>query len=272
MSFSLAGRVALVTAAGSGIGRASSTIMARQGARVVVTDIHLEAAEAVAEEIRTSGGEAVALRCDVEQEVDVGEAVHAAIEAFGRLDILHNNAAWLEPDVMLDTDILSVPLAVWDRTMGVTLRGTMLGCRHAIPAMLRTGGGSIVNTSSIFGLSAHNQQVAYGCAKAAVNRLTEYVATAYGADGIRCNAVAPSLILTASAEAYIPEALKQAHLASTLTPYLGQPDDVGHLVAFLASDAARFITGEVIRVDGGTLAHLPTFADAKRFYDSVSAH
>jgi NAD(P)-dependent dehydrogenase (short-subunit alcohol dehydrogenase family) len=238
---SLRDKIVLVTGGGSGIGRASASIMAAHGAKLVVSDLRLD-------------------------------TVRAVVERFERIDILHNNAALTAIDVIAqDTDILSIPTALWDRVMAVTLRGPMLGCRYAVREMLETGGGSIINTSSIFGLSAHNQQVAYGCAKAGVNRLTEYVATAFGQQGIRCNAVAPSLIMTPAAHAFIPEGLRAAHLASTLMPYLGEPEDVGHVVAFLASDEARFITGQVVRVDGGTMAHLPTYADAKRFYESSRA-
>lgn len=266
----LEGKSVLVTGGGSGIGRAGALIMARRGARLAVSDLRPEAAEQVAAEIREAGGNAIAIECDVEIETEIASAIAETVRAFGRIDVLHNNAALLAPDVIVhDTDILSIPTDIWDRVMAVTLRGPMLGCRYAVQEMRKTGGGSIINTSSIFGLSAHNQQVAYGCAKAGVSQLTQYVATSFGRDNIRCNAVAPSLILTSTAKAAVPLELQEANLASTLLPFLGEPEDVGNMVAFLASDDARFITGQTIRVDGGMLAHLATYADAERLYASI---
>jgi NAD(P)-dependent dehydrogenase (short-subunit alcohol dehydrogenase family) len=272
MSNTLDGKAVLVTGGGSGIGRAGALIMASRGAKLAISDLRLEAAEEVAAEICKAGGNAIAIKCDVEFETEIAAAIAATVAAFGRIDVLHNNAALLAPEVIVqDTDILSIPTDIWDRVMAVTLRGPMLGSRYAVQEMRKTGGGSIINTSSIFGLSAHNQQVAYGCAKAGVSQLTQFVATSFGQDNIRCNAVAPSLILTPTARAAVPDALRAAHLSSTLLPFLGEPEDVGHMVAFLASDDARFITGQTIRVDGGMMAHLATYADAKRFFDSCSS-
>ena len=269
---SLQGKIALVTGAGSGIGRASAIVMAARGATVVVSDLNLEAAEIVAQEIRAKGGTALYTQCDIGDESSVEQSVGLAVEHFGRLDVLHNNAALTDLEIAAqDTDILSIPTAVWDRVMAVTLRGPMLGCRYAVREMLKLGRGAIINTSSIFGVSAHNQQVAYGVAKAGVNMLTQYVATAYGPNGVRCNAVAPSLILTPTANAFVPEQLKAVHLASTLTPHLGEPEDIANIVAFLASDDARFITGQVVHADGGLTAHLGTYADARRYYQSIEA-
>jgi NAD(P)-dependent dehydrogenase (short-subunit alcohol dehydrogenase family) len=269
---SLTGKVVLVTGGGSGIGRASAAIMASRGAKIVVSDLDVGAARAVVREITQHGGTAIALACDIGDEGSISDAVAATVHQFGRLDVMHNNAALTSVEVSAkDTDILAIPTEIWDQMMAVTLRGSMLGCRYAVRSMLETGGGAIVNTSSTFGLSAHNQNVAYGVAKAGVNMLTEYVATAFGRHNIRCNAVAPALIATPAADAFVPAALKAVHEASFLTPYVGRPEDVAHAVAFLASDEARFITGQVVRVDGGTLSHLPTYADARRFYASVAS-
>ena len=256
----LSGKVALVTGAGSGIGRASSLLMAARGAVLAVTDLNLDAANAVSEEIRAAGGTSRAFRCNLESEEDITLAVELTTEHFGRLDIMFNNAALIAPDIYeRDSDILSVPTEVWDRTMAVTLRGTMFGCRYGARAMIRSGGGSIINTSSIFGISAHNRNIAYGVAKGAINTLTTYVATSLGRHGIRCNGVAPSLIMTPTGTT-LPAELKKIHEDSTLTGFLGEPRDVAEVVAFLASDGARFVTGHIIPVDGGTLAHLPTYA------------
>jgi NAD(P)-dependent dehydrogenase (short-subunit alcohol dehydrogenase family) len=216
-------------------------------------------------EITAKGGVAEAMACDIAEEDSLRASVAAVTARFGRLDILHNNAALLDPAVYKqDTDILGIPTEIWDRTMSVTLRGVMLGCRYGVLAMLETGGGSIINTSSTFGLSAHNELVAYGVAKAGVNRLTEYVATAFGRRGVRCNAVAPALIQARGRAHYISTEIKDIHADSMLTPFIGEPEDVAHIVAFLASDDARYVTGQIIRADGGTLAHLPTYADIRR--------
>ncbi|MDF1691465.1 MAG: SDR family oxidoreductase [Zhongshania sp.] len=267
MSFSLENKVALVTGAGSGIGRACARKLAECGASVLVTDINKEAAEKVVSEIREAGGTASAGICDIGDEASVAAAVALAVEIFGGLDILHNNAAYASAEsVAADTDIVDMPLALWDTTMAITLRGTMLGCRYAVKEMVKRGGGSIINTSSQYGVSAFNKMPCYGVAKAAINMLTEYVATAFGREGIRCNSVAPSMILTPLLKAAIPEELIKLNEDSALTPFLGEPEDIANIVAFLASDEARYLTGQVIRADGGMTAHLPTYADARRFF------
>jgi NAD(P)-dependent dehydrogenase (short-subunit alcohol dehydrogenase family) len=232
---------------------------------VTIADINLESAQSVTETIQEGGGIARAVKCDVGIEEDVASAVGAALNSFGRFDVLFNNAALLTAESYeQDIDILTVSTEMWDETMRVTLRGTMLGCRHGVRAMLRSGGGSIINTSSSFSLAAHNRSPAYGVAKSGVNTLTAYVATAFGRQGIRCNAVAPSLIMTPLAYKVLPETVRKIHEDSTATGTLGEPEDVAEVVAFLASDRARYLTGQVIRVDGGTLAHLPTYADWRR--------
>jgi len=263
----LDGKSALITGAGSGIGLATAETLAARGARVMVSDIRAEAAEAAVAKIRAAGGEADAIVCDIGEESQVRDAVGAAVKLYGKLDIMHNNAALLALDALAaDTDIVTIPMDVWDRTMNITLRGTMLGCRYAAKAMLETGGGVIVNTSSMYGVSAFNRMPAYGVAKAAIIMLTQYVATAFGRKNIRCNAIAPSLIKTAASEAFIPEPLTRLHDDAAALPFAGTPQDMANVVAFLVSDEARYITGEVICPDGGTTSHLATYADARRFF------
>lgn len=271
MSSGLDGKFALVTAAGSGIGRASAMTLAARGATVLVTDLRAEGAEAVAAEITAAGGRAAAAACDVGQEDSIRDAVAFALAEFGRLDIMHNNAALLrDAAVQADTDILSIPLDVWDETMAVTVRGTMLGCRHAVLAMRRTGGGSIINTSSIYGIKAANRMPAYCVSKCAVNMLTEVVATAYGRDNIRCNAVAPSMMRTETLDRLVPREIVAYNEDAALLPRLGVPQDVANMVAFLASDEAAYLSGHVFPVDGGTLAHLPTYGDERRFLEKMA--
>ncbi len=268
----LEGKIAIVTGAGSGIGRATAQLMAQRGATVGVADINEVAAEEVATAITAAGGKAEAIHLDICLEDDIRQAVEGMVARHGRLDIMHNNAAYAPPDVLAaDTEILSIPTEVWDRVMQGTLRGTMLGCRYAVLAMRANGGGSIVNTSSMYGVSAFYRMPAYGVSKAGINLLTEHVATAHGREGIRCNAVAPSMIQTPMLAAAIPKEFIDMNVDATLTGFLGEPEDVAMTVAWLASDEARYITGQVIRVDGGSTAHLATYADARRFFDGAAA-
>jgi NAD(P)-dependent dehydrogenase (short-subunit alcohol dehydrogenase family) len=270
MTSSLDGYVALVTGSASGIGEATARLLAQRGAAVVVADINEMGANRVAEEIERSGGRACAVMADVAEEDDCRRMVAQAIERFGRLDILHNNAAALGADVLgRDTDVINVPLETWDRTMAISLRGPMLGCRFALPHMLDQGRGSIINTASTAGQAGDLSRVAYGSAKAGVITLTKYVATMYGKRGVRCNAIAPGLILSPPAQRNMsPENLtiSQKH---QLISHTGVPEDIAPLVAFLASDDARFITGQTINADGGVHAHTPSYGDyCERFAET----
>ena len=265
---SLQGKVAMVTAGGAGIGRACALTMAARHAKLVVTDINLASAESVATEILAAGGEAIAVHCDISDEASIRDAVAAAEAHFGRLDVLHNNAAMLSDAALAkDVDILTIPADIWDHTMEVTVRGTLLGCRYAVLAMRRAGGGSIINTGSIYGLRAANRMPAYSVSKAAVHMLTEIVATAHGRENIRCNAVAPSMMRTPTLERLVPTEIVAYNEDAALLPRMGVPQDVANMVAFLASDEASYITGHVFPVDGGTMAHLPTYGDERRFLE-----
>jgi NAD(P)-dependent dehydrogenase (short-subunit alcohol dehydrogenase family) len=260
----LTGRVAIVTGAGSGIGRASALALALEGAAVLVADISREAAERVAEEVREAGGRAQAQVADVADEASVAAMVAAALKRFGGVDILHNNAAATGWDVLGgDGEITELDLAIWERSLAVNLRGPFLGCKHAIPALLKRGGGAIVNTSSASGLTGDLVRTAYGVSKAGVDGLTRYVATQYGKRGIRCNAVAPGVIETPALRQNVPAEQVALFERHHLTPRLGTPENVAAAVVFLASDDAAFITGQVISVDGGLLAHHPTVAEAR---------
>ena len=173
----------------------------------------------------------------------------------GRLDVLDNNAA-LTSKAAFDFDVANMDVALWDEVQAVNVRGTMLMCKHAVPLMIDSGGGSIINISSVHGLSGDRTPVAYGTSKGGVNTLTRFVAAAYGKHGIRCNAVAPGLTGTEIALETIPEQVRQVITASCLIQRLGEPEDIAELVAFLASDRASYITGQVIRVDGGLLSQM----------------
>jgi NAD(P)-dependent dehydrogenase (short-subunit alcohol dehydrogenase family) len=256
-------RVAIVTGAASGLGRAVANRLSAEGASVVIADIAGEGAELAAEEVRASGGDALAVAADVSVEADMVAVIERTVAAFGRIDILHNNAAALGADVFpYDNGITEMDVNVWDRTMAVNLRGVMLGCKHAIPVMRDGGGGSIVSTSSLSSLIGEDTHLAYACSKAAIGALTRHVATMHGDDGIRINAVAPGLMLTPIALERLTERDLAAFRSERLLERATRPEDVANLVVFLASDQAACITGQVYVVDGGTMAKRPRRAMA----------
>jgi len=261
MSGRVEGKVAIVTGSASGIGRATAELLAAEGARVVVADLNGEGAEAVAKGIRERGGEAIANRTDVSLEDDVAALVAAAVAEFGGLQILHNNAALTAASIHVqDADLISMEVDFWDRSFSVNLRGAMLGCKHALPVMIEGGGGAIVNTSSNQSLAGDFSQFAYSAAKAGVNALTRSVATAYGRHGIRCNTVSPGFIDTPSSQASVSSEMSAELVSHNLVSRPGRALDLAHAVLYLASDEAAFVTGQLLSVDGGQLAHLPHFA------------
>jgi len=246
----LSGKVAIVTGGAGGIGRASALALGREGARVVVADLDADGAARVAEEV---GADALAIAVDVSDEAQVAAMIARTVASFGRLDVLHNNAALTSADVLArDTVVTEMALDVWERTLAVNLRSQMLGCKHAIPAMLAGGGGSIVNTSSGAANIGDVTRVAYGVSKAGVQALTRYVATAHGKQGIRANAIVPGLVVTPAVTSQLSDAVLAQVADVNLTPYLGRPEDVAAVVVFLASDDARYVTGQMIAVDGGS--------------------
>jgi len=251
-------RVAIVTGAASGIGRATAFALAAEGAAVLVADVDDAGARAVAEEIARRGGRASAQRTDVADERSVAAMIAAAVERYGGLDVLHNNAAAVDPALLSrDGEVAAMEVEVWDRTFAVNLRGPMLGCKHAIPRMLERGRGAIVNTSSAAGWAGDLTRSAYGASKAALESLTRYVATQYGKRGIRCNAIAPGVIATPALAANVPREQLAVYERTALTPRLGVPEDIAAAVVFLVSDDGAFVTGQTLRVDGGLLVHHP---------------
>ena len=249
------GRVAIVTGGGGGIGRATVRRFARDGAAVVVADISDEAAAGTVDAVTAEGGRAEAVVVDMTDERSVASLVAHAVERFGRLDVMHNNAA----DIGLagdDNDLLGLDVAVWDRRMAVNARGVMLGCKHAVPALRAAGGGVIINMASVSGLLGTDTNAAYGSSKAAVVGLTRYVASMYGPEGIRCVAVAPGMVMTPALSA-LPERRLAQWAAERPLPWSLQPDDLAAVVTGLASDEARGITGQTIVVDGGVTARRP---------------
>ncbi|WP_236706021.1 SDR family NAD(P)-dependent oxidoreductase [Frankia sp. ACN1ag] len=259
----LAGEVALVTGAGSGIGAASARRLAAEGAAVAVTDLAEASAARVRDEIVAAGGRAVALALDVADEAAVRDCVERVVAELGPIGVLHNNAAATAlSGGGGDAEVLTMTAELWDATMAVNVRGPMLLARAVLPAMIAAGRGSIVNTSSGAAAAAEHLRPAYGASKAALESLTRSIATRYGPVGVRCNAIAPGLVLTDTVRG--PgrglRRMRAVFAAHTPSP-LGTPDEVARVVAFLASDAARYVNGVVLRVDGGMGAAQPYLAD-----------
>jgi len=264
MAGRVSGKVAIVTGGASGIGRITAETLAREGARVVIADIDAEGGQAVADSIVSQGGEAIAVVVDVGEESQVVSMVAATMQAFGALHVLHNNAAITRPDHQRrDASLLDLDVEVWDETMRIDLRGPMLGCKHAIPRMIESGGGSIINTTSNSALAGDLTLTAYAAAKGGLNTLTLSVATAFGKQGIRCNAVSPAHIESPSLASVVPREVVDMLRSECLTPDLGKPQDVANLVLFLASEESSFVTGQILRVDGGALSHLAHVAQLR---------
>jgi NAD(P)-dependent dehydrogenase (short-subunit alcohol dehydrogenase family) len=245
----LDGKVAIVTGAARGIGAATATHLAVLGARVAVTDRDGEGARAVAAELVAAGHEAIGLPCDVSDTGAVAAAVADVEAQFGGVDLLDHNAAWT--DFRTDLDAEEVDIATWDRVFATNATGGLLLVREVLPRMRRRGGGAIVLISSGSASIGEHRRVAYGVSKAAVEQLGRHLAARYGRDGIRCNVVAPGFILTETAARGVSEAGRARLADQNPLGRLGTPEDIAHVVGFLLSDRAGFVSGQVIRVDGG---------------------
>jgi NAD(P)-dependent dehydrogenase (short-subunit alcohol dehydrogenase family) len=244
----LDGKVALITGAGSGIGRAAALLFAAEGARVVVAEIIAEQGAATAEAIAAAGGEALFVATDVSQPASVEAAVQATLARFGGLHVLYNNAGGATPK---DGKVTEIALDEFWRTIGVDLFGTFLGCRFAIPAMVAGGGGSIINTTSIRAMIGTAGADAYSSAKGGVRALTQALALQWAEHKIRVNAIAPGVILTDRVRVLLSEddpIFRKSLLGAS------EPEDVASLALYLASDESRRVTGAILPMDSGASA------------------
>ena len=262
----LEGKVAVVTGAASGIGKATAALMAAEGARVLAADINEQELAGVVSAINAAGAEASACHVDITDEAQVATMIHAAVTRYGRLDILHSNAHTGQDD---DINVVSNSRDVWDRVLAGTLYGVVYGCKYGVPAMLATGGGSIINMSSNAYLGGDVVRVAYAAAKSAVNAVTQYTATAFGKQGIRCNAIAPGVLVTPPVLKLFRPGVQEIIAEHVLAPRMGEPEDGARLAVFLASDAASFINGQIISCDGGLNAHLGAVPQLLRLMTSA---
>ncbi len=248
------GKVALVTGAGSGIGRATALAFAREGARVVVADMDAAGGAETVRMIGAAEGEAQFVECNVASEASVEALVAACMDSFGRLDCAHNNAGIGAPAAPLHETSRSS----FEHVLKVNLTGVWLCLKHEVPVMLAQGGGAIVNTASLAGLIGFPLNVAYSASKHAVIGITRTAALEYAASGIRVNAVCPAFVRTPMVEGYVMQAAAHTSMdrLARMQPMgrLGTPEEVAEAVIWLCSDAAAFITGIALPIDGGTTA------------------
>jgi NAD(P)-dependent dehydrogenase (short-subunit alcohol dehydrogenase family) len=250
----LAARSALITGAASGIGRATALLFARAGAAVSVVDVDQAGARAVAQAIRTHGGRAISVACDVSQAADCRRAVGHTVAELGGLDILFNNAG-----IIRRANVLATTEQEWDRVMAVNVKSVFLMSKYAIPVMERAGGGVIINAASGWGLAGGADAIAYCASKAAVVNMTRAMAIDHGAQNIRVNCVCPgdtdtAMLREEARQLGVSDSLFLAQAGDRPLRRVGRPEDVAQAVLYLASDASAFVSGAALVVDGGGLA------------------
>ncbi len=247
----LAGKVCVITGAGSGMGRVASVIFAREGAKVVVADVSEAAGNETVAEVRAAGGEASFVRADVSREADAKAMIDHALATYGRVDCLYNNAGIMPEG---DHSVIDTDVDTWDRVMAVNVRGVFLGCKYAIPAMIANGGGSIINIASFVAiLGCSVPQDAYTASKGALLSLTRSMAVQFAPKGVRTNAICPGPVETPLLLDWLvkDEEAKRIRLARNPSGRFGKPEEIVNLAVYLASDESRWTNGASLVVDGG---------------------
>ena len=251
----LAGKTALITGGGTGIGRACAVLFAREGAKVAVAGRRAEPLAAVAAELSGAGNQAFAVTCDVTKSAEVERAVQSVVARFGRLDVVVNNAG-----AVLAATAEETSEADWDRLLGINLKGTFLVSRAVLPELRKAGGGVIINIGSVLGLVGMKQRAAYAAAKGGVTLLTKAMALDHAHEGIRINCICPSLVETELIRELFsvvpdPEAQRRQRIAQIPLGRLGRPEDVAQLALFLASEESSWLTAAALPLDGGLTAY-----------------
>ena len=255
MSGRLEGKVALITGAAAGLGRVAAERFAAEGATVVIADT-VDGRETV-DAIEVAGGAAIAVACDVTDEEQVRQAVAAAVDTYGGLHVLYNNAGVMLGD---DDDPVTTPIEVYERTMDINVKGVLLGCRHGIPALLASGGGSVINVASFVAhMGAATPQIAYTASKGAVLAMTREIAVIYARRGVRANALCPGPIMTPLLAKFLSDdARRQRRLVHIPMGRFGEPLEIANGALFLASDESAWMTGQSLIIDGGITAAYTT--------------
>ena len=254
----LAGKVAIITGAASGIGRAAALLFATEGAKVVIADVDEERGRAVEGEI---GDEALFVRTDVADGAQARALVQAAVRKFGRLTTLYNNAAPVELVNTEDRSVTDLPEEVFDRMIAVILRGTYLCSKYAIPEIVRAGGGSVINTSTVDAIVGQGGYDAYAAAKGGVLSLTRAMAVGYARHGVRVNAILPGFVRTPATEPWLARDASRRVMESLHLTRIGEPEDIALFALYLASDESEYVTGGWHAIDGGFSAFKTTVTD-----------
>lgn len=229
----------------------------------MVADLDIEGAKSAAQAINDAGGCADSVLLDLADATSVESMVQQTVDRFGRLDILHNNAAATQLAATRDFNVADTDSEVWDLTMRINLMGTVTATKHALPHLIASGEGSIVNMSSGASLGGDIGHTAYAASKGAVNTLTQYTAVQYGKEGVRCNAIAPGLVVTPATTGNYAGPMGAMMLRNHLTKDLGAPSDIASTVLYLASSMSKFVTGQILRVDGGLLSQQPYVSEVR---------
>jgi NAD(P)-dependent dehydrogenase (short-subunit alcohol dehydrogenase family) len=251
MAGRLAGKVALITGAGGGQGRAAALMFAREGARIVAADVKADGGKETVAMVRAGGGQAEFIATDVAKAAQVEAAVNCAVKTYGALHIMYNNAAVLHRQ---DNTVTKLDEDIWQLVIDVNLKGVFLGCKYAVPAIIEAGGGSIINTSSMAGLLGGNNVHAYTAAKGGVISLTRAVAMSYAKHQVRCNVICPGAVDTPMMEHVLHgenQRLRNAFERGHPLGRVGTPEDIAGMALYLASDESSWITGGVFAADGG---------------------